>query len=163
MTNLTPPPAWHPDPDDPTGLRYWDGNMWTEHRAPSNQTVPEPTEPTEAKRRKWPWVVGAVVAAFAIPAIFGDDKDAERDRRTSEVSEALSANEIDDGTVDSMALEITWNTLPLNEQAVVCAVWNGADPDTSRSDLLDSFFTNVEAGTMSRADVDRFIDAKCGP
>lgn len=30
----TPPPAWFPDPEDPTQYRYWDGTAWTEHRAP---------------------------------------------------------------------------------------------------------------------------------
>ena len=28
------PAAWHPDPDRPGLLRYWDGSQWTEHRAP---------------------------------------------------------------------------------------------------------------------------------
>jgi hypothetical protein len=26
--------GWHPDPGDPTQLRYWDGSQWTEHRHP---------------------------------------------------------------------------------------------------------------------------------
>jgi hypothetical protein len=28
------PPSWHPDPHDPTMLRWWDGNQWTDHRCP---------------------------------------------------------------------------------------------------------------------------------
>jgi hypothetical protein len=36
------PANWYPDPDDGTGLRYWDGAQWTEHRA----TAPPP--PTDA-------------------------------------------------------------------------------------------------------------------
>gem|GEM_PF-1182054 len=28
------PAAWYDDPDDPTQLRYWDGQAWTDHRSP---------------------------------------------------------------------------------------------------------------------------------
>lgn len=28
------PPGWYPDPHDPTSTRYWDGQQWTENRAP---------------------------------------------------------------------------------------------------------------------------------
>lgn len=34
----TAPPAWFPDPEDPTQYRYWDGAAWTEHRAPRSTT-----------------------------------------------------------------------------------------------------------------------------
>jgi hypothetical protein len=27
-----PAPAWYADPDNPQGMRYWDGAQWTEHR-----------------------------------------------------------------------------------------------------------------------------------
>jgi len=29
----TPPAGWHPDPDDPALVRYWDGSSWTHHTA----------------------------------------------------------------------------------------------------------------------------------
>ena len=38
MTNT--PAGWHPDPEDPSQLRYWDGNAWTEHRSPAGPGVP---------------------------------------------------------------------------------------------------------------------------
>jgi hypothetical protein len=28
-----PPPGWHPDPSDPTRLRWWDGTRWTGYDA----------------------------------------------------------------------------------------------------------------------------------
>lgn len=35
-SNAGPPAAgWYPDPQQPGQQRYWDGNAWTEHRAPS--------------------------------------------------------------------------------------------------------------------------------
>ena len=27
-----PPAAWYADPENPRGMRYWDGGSWTEHR-----------------------------------------------------------------------------------------------------------------------------------
>ena len=30
----TPPPNWYTDPADESQYRYWDGSVWTEHRAP---------------------------------------------------------------------------------------------------------------------------------
>jgi len=42
------PAGWHPDPHDPSQLRYWDGQGWTEHRAPAQQPPATPTAPTTA-------------------------------------------------------------------------------------------------------------------
>src|SRR4051812_14649402 len=27
--------SWHPDPNDPSILRWWDGTRWTEHTSPN--------------------------------------------------------------------------------------------------------------------------------
>jgi hypothetical protein len=35
------PPGWHDDPTDPTSLRYWDGQKWTEQRAPRPVAAPD--------------------------------------------------------------------------------------------------------------------------
>ncbi len=35
MTQAQPPAGWYPDPQDATQQRYWDGNAWTGHTAPS--------------------------------------------------------------------------------------------------------------------------------
>jgi len=29
------PPGWYADPQVSSGLRYWDGQRWTDHRAPA--------------------------------------------------------------------------------------------------------------------------------
>lgn len=45
------PAGWHIDPDDPTLLRYWDGEQWTEHRQPRrDETVAAASDPTPARR-----------------------------------------------------------------------------------------------------------------
>ena len=41
MTTPPTPAGWYPDPEDSSGLRYWDGATWTEHRSPA-QAPPAP-------------------------------------------------------------------------------------------------------------------------
>jgi hypothetical protein len=45
---MTTPADWYPDPEDPTGLRYWDGTGWTEHRTPA-VAPPTPVESSAAE------------------------------------------------------------------------------------------------------------------
>ncbi|HEX2772233.1 MAG TPA: hypothetical protein VHN18_07345, partial [Micromonosporaceae bacterium] len=33
-------PGWHPDPDDPSFLRHWDGKRWGHERRPRPSWVP---------------------------------------------------------------------------------------------------------------------------
>lgn len=40
MTTPPTPADWYPDPENPAGLRYWDGRAWTEHRAPAPAAGP---------------------------------------------------------------------------------------------------------------------------
>jgi len=40
--NSTPPAGWFPDPQDESQFRYWDGDRWTDHRAPKTPTAPPP-------------------------------------------------------------------------------------------------------------------------
>ncbi|WP_104129620.1 NINE protein [Cryobacterium sp. N21] len=39
MTNASPPPGWYLDPRDGRLNRWWDGNTWTEHSAPSSPSI----------------------------------------------------------------------------------------------------------------------------
>ena len=36
-----PPPAWYADPENPEGMRYWDGSRWTEHRTDYRAAPPK--------------------------------------------------------------------------------------------------------------------------
>jgi uncharacterized membrane protein YhaH (DUF805 family) len=40
-----PEPGWYDDPQDPKGLRWWDGTGWTERRQPRDAILPPPTNP----------------------------------------------------------------------------------------------------------------------
>lgn len=40
------PPGWYPDPTQPQTQRFWDGNEWTEQRAPLGTTSPSPASLT---------------------------------------------------------------------------------------------------------------------
>ena len=67
---LPPPPGWYPDPSGTYKQRYWDGEQWTEVRAPG--------------RKPMPWwlvlilsLVGLAVAAWVIDSVLsgGHHKD----------------------------------------------------------------------------------------
>jgi hypothetical protein len=69
-----PPAAWYTDPGGSGGLRYWDGNAWTEHvTAPPGRAggygsiTPAPQAPG---RRLWPWFV-VIGVLFAVAVIVG--------------------------------------------------------------------------------------------
>lgn len=47
MTRPSTPAGWYPDPDGSGGLRYWDGNTWTEHRSPATPS-PAPADKATA-------------------------------------------------------------------------------------------------------------------
>ena len=44
MTTPPTPADWYPDPENPGGLRYWDGSSWTEHRAPAPGAAQPPAD-----------------------------------------------------------------------------------------------------------------------
>jgi Protein of unknown function (DUF2510) len=86
MTNL-PPAGWYPDSERLGGQRYWDGSVWTEHRA-GGQAVgaapqqpvalqqpvaqAQPVAPAEPRKKKKPiflWFFLLVQVAFIVWAV----------------------------------------------------------------------------------------------
>lgn len=66
MTQPPPPPtppAWHPDPEDPTMLRWWDGRQWTD-----NWQLADPPENRSNIGKPLLIIGGVVVVALAVVA-----------------------------------------------------------------------------------------------
>ena len=55
-------PGWHPDPKDPTQVRWFDGSFWTEH------TAPAPAAPPTAEAVRWRRPRTAVLVAGGVAA-----------------------------------------------------------------------------------------------
>ena len=76
-------PGWHPDPEDPSLLRHWDGRRWGADRKPRPSWAPAPPSrssgrtgkgddgppPPRPRRRWWLLALGAAVAAVLVVAL----------------------------------------------------------------------------------------------
>lgn len=71
----TPQANWYPDSQDPTLVRWWDGQQWTEHTRPvvdpvSGTPDDAPSPPVATKRplyrRTWVLVTGGILALVLI-------------------------------------------------------------------------------------------------
>ncbi len=58
---MSAPANWYPDPQDPTRLRYFDGNAWTEHTSPAAPPEPAPAAVPQ-------WLDGGFDAPASAPA-----------------------------------------------------------------------------------------------
>jgi len=58
---------------------------------PAPQGVPYPPQPPAKKKRKWPAIVGGVVALMIVGSIFNDDKKDTRAESTATVAQAPAA------------------------------------------------------------------------
>ena len=58
-----PPAAWYADPENATGMRYWDGTRWTEHR--TNYRA----DPATEARSSEGMVAAGYVLSFLIPIV----------------------------------------------------------------------------------------------
>lgn len=72
-------PGWYPDPSRADTVRYWDGEGWTDQRAPATPGGNGPSRPPgRGSRRLWIGAAAAVIAAAAIVVVVvlgggGDD------------------------------------------------------------------------------------------
>lgn len=95
----SPPPGWHPDPANPAIERWWDGNAWTSNTRPRSLLTPQTANQPGKKKRRWPWVVGGVVAFMIIVANLpggtkSNETSTERSNLADNSSEAASRQEV---------------------------------------------------------------------
>jgi hypothetical protein len=66
---MTTPAGWHPDPEYPGQLRYWDGVQWTEDRALAPLSDPQPSRPKHRGKVIAAIVVGVLAVVLVVGAI----------------------------------------------------------------------------------------------
>ena len=79
-----PPAGWFPDPGDPTSRRYWDGQAWTDQRAPGFSSPPPTAAPDGGASTTQRWlivllIVFILVLLAVVALVFasiGDDSSA---------------------------------------------------------------------------------------
>ena len=87
MTEQNFPANWYPDPDGGTGLRYWDGAQWTEHRAAAPPPPAVSTAPAPDKRRTYLTILTlAVVIVLAIVVIAVTTSGSSRSSKSADGS-----------------------------------------------------------------------------
>lgn len=72
-----PPASWHPDPENPHQLRWWDGHRWTDATSPSpaaavttQMAPPAPPSAPVATKRKTGWrTTGIIVGALVVGGV----------------------------------------------------------------------------------------------
>lgn len=127
MSDL-PPADWYTDPEDDRQYRYWDGESWTEHRAPRRfDNKPRPTgelirDSASMIRRHWR-VYAVVIAVTAVIAaaisevglrIWVGALDGFLGGRLDEIAARLSSPDFDPTTpedreyLDSIRIDLNW-------------------------------------------------------
>ena len=127
MSDL-PPADWYTDPEDDRQYRYWDGESWTEHRAPRRlDNKPRPTgqmisSSVSMIRRRWrvyAVVIGATAVIAAAISEVGywlgvDAVDGVFGGRLDEIITRLSSPDFDPSTpedrefFDSIRVDLSW-------------------------------------------------------
>lgn len=77
-------PGWHPDPEDPTSVRHWDGQAW-------GSRAPAPAKPVSSWKMIRVVALG-VLAAFAVAwFIWGVTGPSESDCALNDLDRQLAA------------------------------------------------------------------------
>lgn len=119
---MLPPAGWHPDPYDPgSSERYWDGEMWTDQARPCVAG-----SGAKKKQRKWPWVVGALVAGFIAVGAMTDGGDGGSDAGTTVTSTVQPVSSTPRTTAR------TTTPIPTTTQPTTVAVAPVAEPTTQQ-------------------------------
>ena len=68
---MTTPAGWFPDPEDSGGQRFWNGDEWTEHRAPTTPPLVDaaPTASQGPDKRLLIGLAAAVVVVLIVGAV----------------------------------------------------------------------------------------------
>lgn len=78
---------------------------------PAPQGVPYPPQPPAKKKRKWPMIVGGVVALMIVGSIFNDDKkDTKPAENTATVAQAPAAAPVETAPTEQTEPVATLNT-----------------------------------------------------
>lgn len=72
-----PPASWHPDPQNPHQLRWWDGHRWTDATSPSPAAAvtsqlshPAPAAASVASKRRSGWrTAGIIIGALVVGGV----------------------------------------------------------------------------------------------
>ncbi|GAB3988934.1 DUF2510 domain-containing protein [Nocardioides marmoraquaticus] len=85
MSNQQPtPPGWYPDPESPS-LRFWNGNEWTDQRAP----LPQRQQGVSTQKLVTGVGLGVLAAAGAIWFLIQVSQPSELDCAVQEAERAM--------------------------------------------------------------------------
>lgn len=95
------PSGWYEDPQNPAQYRYWNGNEWTEDRAPrQGQPV---AAPSGGDNTGWKiaGAVGGAVLVLGLVAVVADGGDTGQVAAVSASTSATAPDEVSDAVVDA--------------------------------------------------------------
>lgn len=93
----SPPAGWHPDPEQPGQMRYWDGAAWTNHRQPAaGPAMPMAQQPFHGQvpvkskkvwyKRWWAITLAVFVVVMIIGSLTGGGDTPAKDETTTSSS-----------------------------------------------------------------------------